>query len=66
MAGEGLAHRHGQVNANRNAVAYAVPSPARRQSKNWVLDPVPLLPASAEAASGMHIHLEQVGAADAH
>ncbi len=25
-------------------VAYAIPSPARRQSKGWALDPVPLLP----------------------
>jgi hypothetical protein len=24
-------------------VAYAIPSPARRLSKNWVLDPVPLV-----------------------
>lgn len=27
-------------------VAYAIPSPARRTSKNWVLDPVPLMPAA--------------------
>jgi phenylpropionate dioxygenase-like ring-hydroxylating dioxygenase large terminal subunit len=38
-------------------VAYAIPCPARRESKNWVLDAVPLLPASAaavvaEAAAG--------------
>ena len=26
-------------------VAYAIPSPARRESGNWILDPVPLLPA---------------------
>ena len=26
-------------------VAYAIPSPARRESKSWVLDPVPLIPA---------------------
>ena len=26
-------------------VAYAIPSPARRTSKNWVLDSVPLMPA---------------------
>ena len=25
-------------------IAYAVPCPARRESGNWVLDPVPLLP----------------------
>jgi hypothetical protein len=29
---------------NAGDVAYAVPSPARRLSKNWVLDPVPLVP----------------------
>ena len=27
-------------------IAYAIPSPARRESKNWVLDPVPLMPAA--------------------
>ena len=26
-------------------VAYAIPSPGRRESKGWVLDPVPLMPA---------------------
>jgi hypothetical protein len=26
-------------------IACAVPGPARRHSKNWVLDPVPLMPA---------------------
>jgi len=30
-------------------IAYAIPSPARRESGNWVLDPVPLLPAKANA-----------------
>ena len=25
-------------------VAFAIPSPARRESGNWVLDPVPLIP----------------------
>lgn len=28
----------------RGDVEYAIPSPARRQSKGWVLDPVPLVP----------------------
>jgi phenylpropionate dioxygenase-like ring-hydroxylating dioxygenase large terminal subunit len=27
-------------------VAFAIPSPERRTSKNWVLDPIPLLPAT--------------------
>jgi hypothetical protein len=31
-------------------VAFAIPSPARRNSGNWVLDPVPLVPANGEAA----------------
>ena len=26
-------------------VAYAIPSPARREQKGWVLDPIPLKPA---------------------
>jgi phenylpropionate dioxygenase-like ring-hydroxylating dioxygenase large terminal subunit len=30
-------------------VAYAIPCPARRESKNWVLDPVPLVAATAAA-----------------
>ena len=25
-------------------VAYAIPSPARRESKSWVLDPTPMMP----------------------
>jgi phenylpropionate dioxygenase-like ring-hydroxylating dioxygenase large terminal subunit len=29
---------------NDGDVAYAIPSPARRESGNWVLDPVPLMP----------------------
>lgn len=32
-------------------VAYAIPSPARRESGNWVLDPVPLMPAAKEASA---------------
>jgi hypothetical protein len=31
----------------RGDVAYAIPCPARRTEKNWVLDSVPLLPAAA-------------------
>lgn len=30
--------------AEAGDVAFAVPSPERRESKNWVLDPVPLMP----------------------
>ena len=32
------------VARNRHKSAFAIPSPARRQFKGWVLDPVPLLP----------------------
>jgi phenylpropionate dioxygenase-like ring-hydroxylating dioxygenase large terminal subunit len=32
------------INANDARVAYAIPSPARREQKGWVLDAVPLLP----------------------
>lgn len=35
--------------ANATKVAYAVPSPARREQKGWVLDPIPLKPSSREA-----------------
>ena len=39
------------VTRNARRVAYAIPSPARRQQKGWVLDPVPLTPASAPSVS---------------
>ncbi len=36
------------VNAGRSKAAFAIPSPARREAKGWVLDPVPLVkPANA-------------------
>lgn len=34
------------LRAQQGDVAFAIPSPARRESGNWVLDPVPLMPAS--------------------
>jgi phenylpropionate dioxygenase-like ring-hydroxylating dioxygenase large terminal subunit len=38
-----------QLFEKKGDVAFAVPSPGRRESKNWVLDPIPLvLPASPE------------------
>jgi phenylpropionate dioxygenase-like ring-hydroxylating dioxygenase large terminal subunit len=41
-----------EVNRNRGKVAYAIPSPARREQKGWVLDAVPLInPAKAGKAS---------------
>lgn len=38
------------VERNKNTAAYAIPCPARRETKGWVLDAIPLLPAT-EAAS---------------
>jgi phenylpropionate dioxygenase-like ring-hydroxylating dioxygenase large terminal subunit len=37
-----------EMAANDGDVAYAIPSPARRESKNWVLDSIPLQPAEKE------------------
>lgn len=34
-----------EVARTRKKVAYAIPSPARREAKGWVIDSVPLLPA---------------------
>ncbi len=39
------------MRAKLGDVAMAVPCPARRESGNWVLDPVPLLPATEAAAA---------------
>jgi hypothetical protein len=41
-----------EVKRNRLKVAYAIPSPGRREHKGWILDTVPLRPARAEAATG--------------
>ena len=35
-----------ELRAKRGDVAFAIPSPDRREHKNWVLDPVPLMPAA--------------------
>ncbi len=40
-----------QVKDNRDKVAYAIPSPGRRESRNWVIDAVPLIAATAEPSS---------------
>jgi hypothetical protein len=40
-----------KVKADEGKVAYAIPSPARRQSKGWALDPVPLMSADDVALS---------------
>ncbi len=38
------------LRARAGDVAFAIPSPARRTSRNWVLDPAPLVPADPAAA----------------
>jgi nitrite reductase/ring-hydroxylating ferredoxin subunit len=40
-----------QVKDNRDKLAYAIPSPGRRESRNWVIDAVPLIAATAEPSS---------------
>ncbi len=40
------------VERNRKRVAYAIPSPARRQQKGWILEPVPLMPGDPALAAG--------------
>jgi phenylpropionate dioxygenase-like ring-hydroxylating dioxygenase large terminal subunit len=40
--------------AEYERVAYAIPSPARRERKGWVLPAIPLLPAVARAAAVNH------------
>ncbi|GIK34656.1 MAG: hypothetical protein AMXMBFR45_10640 [Gammaproteobacteria bacterium] len=40
-----------EVHRSRGKVAYAIPSPARREQKGWVLEPVPLVPAAATASA---------------
>lgn len=49
-AGRGWRIDREALRNTRGDVAYAIPSPARRDSGNWVLDPVPLLPGTADAA----------------
>ncbi len=38
------------VERTRTKAAYAIPSPGRRETKGWVLDPIPLYPAAEAAA----------------
>jgi phenylpropionate dioxygenase-like ring-hydroxylating dioxygenase large terminal subunit len=38
-----------QVRAQETAVAFAIPSPQRREHKGWVLDSIPLIPATGAA-----------------
>ncbi len=37
-----------EVERNCKKVAYAIPCPARRESKGWILDAIPMLPGSAQ------------------
>jgi len=37
------------ANANRDKVAYAIPSPARRKQKGWVVDALPTMPGSKQS-----------------
>jgi predicted pyridoxine 5'-phosphate oxidase superfamily flavin-nucleotide-binding protein len=37
------------VDAAKNRVSYAIPSPARHKQKGWVMDAIPLRPASKQA-----------------
>ena len=39
-----------RVRENQNKVAYAIPSPQRREVKGWVLDPIPLVDGKKVAA----------------
>ncbi len=43
------------VNAARNKVAYAIPGPARREAKGWVLDAVPLVAAARDSKAGLKV-----------
>jgi Vanillate O-demethylase oxygenase C-terminal domain len=40
-----------QLRADAGDVAYAIPSPGRRTSGNWVLDPIPLIAPSTKSSS---------------
>ena len=42
-----------KINADRDRIAYAIPSPARRENKGWVLPAVPCLPATEAAVKAI-------------
>ncbi|MBM4196807.1 MAG: aromatic ring-hydroxylating dioxygenase subunit alpha [Gammaproteobacteria bacterium] len=44
-----------EIAQNRLKVVYAIPSPARRTSRNWTLESVPLLPAKKAAAGNPQV-----------
>jgi len=43
------------VARDHKRVAYAIPCPARRETKGWVLDAIPLRPATVGAAAGVAV-----------
>ena len=43
-----------KVKATQDRVAYAIPSPARRHSKGWTLDAIPLAAPHAQAGAEIH------------
>jgi len=49
-----------EVERNRKKVAYAIPCPARRESKGWILDTVPMIPASAATGTTVSTELSAV------
>jgi len=42
-----------KLRAQQGDVAFAIPSPERQTSKNWVLDPIPLMPMATEESRGL-------------
>jgi hypothetical protein len=48
-----------ELNRTRQRVAYAIPSPERRNHKGWVLDAVPLVSPSEKAESALKLAAEQ-------
>lgn len=44
-----------EVARNRLKVAYAIPSPGRRETRGWVLDAIPLIPASADTEAEVQV-----------
>jgi phenylpropionate dioxygenase-like ring-hydroxylating dioxygenase large terminal subunit len=50
-----------KLRANDGDVAYAIPSPDRRTSANWVLDSIPLLPPADTAAAATPIRSAAAG-----
>jgi hypothetical protein len=48
-----------ELNRTRQRVAYAIPSPERRNHKGWVLDTVPLVNASRLSPADLKLAAEQ-------